>query len=425
MEERTVIMNTDNLLIEFKEWEEGNLPLNAQVIEILELNSEQLTIYLEGFILGNPFVNIEYSIEQTIPAFERYEQSNQLKELQRERQSLDTYLFEQILLYRHTEIRDAMVKLVDYIDERGYIPYTVAELAGLIEMDPIVTLDGLTLIQQLQPAGIGAYDHQECLMLQTEQDQFAPPHAYTILKNYYEQMIDENYQEIADDSGISLEEIENAVGYYQLLRSHPATLFDSEARVNLIPDLTVEPAGDDWSIRYNYQYYPELTFDEDYYQDMDAQDDPEIAAYIPPHKESFEDVSRNLRIREMLILKVMRSIFELQADFFTEQGDIQPLSLKEIAEDIGVSEQVIARIVSNKNVESNHIVYGMVDFINVSQSKTREGFSANYIKGYIQEIISNAEEELTDEMIVEQLQDKKILVSEKIVNRYRKNINPK
>ena len=85
---------------------------NPQLLDILDLNAEQLTYYLEDAILDNPFIDLEYSIEQQIPAFERFEGTKQAEELKESTQSLDTYLFEQILLYRHTDIRDAMVKSI-------------------------------------------------------------------------------------------------------------------------------------------------------------------------------------------------------------------------------------------------------------------------------------------------------------------------
>ena len=68
-------------------------------------------------------------------------------------------------MYRHTIIRDAMVRLIDFLNPQGYLPYSYQEVAKQLGIEPIIALDAITLFQQLEPAGIGAYDLRECLML--------------------------------------------------------------------------------------------------------------------------------------------------------------------------------------------------------------------------------------------------------------------
>lgn len=393
---------------------------NSQLFQILELNAEQLTYYLENFILDNPFINLEYSIEKTIPAFEKFEHSDQVKDLQANSQSLDTYLFEQILLYRKTEIRDAMVMLIELLDDRGYLPYSLEELSERIHKDKIITLDALTLVQQLEPKGIGAYDLQDCLMIQTDQDPYAPEQAYDLLKDYYQELMDQDYVEIENRSHYSKDEILEAVNYYHMLRRNPAALFDKVAKINLIPDISVQPSGEGISIRYNRQYYPKVSFDNQYYEDMKARDDQELQAYIAHHLNSYQKLANNLRLRERLILDIIQSIVRHQRDFFyAERDHLSPLSLREIASDVRLPEQLVSRVISNKNLEFNNHVYAVSDFINVSLLQTREGLSANYIKDLIQDIINHTEQSLTDGEIVKRLEEKNIIIGEQVVHNYR------
>ena len=278
---------------------------NPQLLDILDLNAEQLTYYLEDAILDNPFIDLEYSIEQQIPAFERFEGTKQAEELKESAQSLDTYLFEQILLYRHTDIRDAMVKAIEHLDERGYLPYTVDELAKKIDMPVIVTLDAVTLIKQLEPAGIGAYDLQESMMLQTEQDLHAPNVAYYLLEVFFDELRDKDYAEIQAQTQISYDEIMESVNYFHTLRTNPAALFNQVDKINLIPDVTITPVGEGLQIRYNRQYYPKISFNQTYFDEMAAKKDEELNNYIEPHEEGYQRLADNLRIREQLILEVV------------------------------------------------------------------------------------------------------------------------
>ena len=117
------------------------------------------------------------------------------------------FLFEQIMMYRHTIIRDAMVCLIDLLNPQGYLPYSYQEVAKQLGIEPIIALDAITLFQQLEPAGIGAYDLRECLMLQTEQDAHAPNVAYYLLEEYFDQLKAEDYQAIVTATGLPLADV--------------------------------------------------------------------------------------------------------------------------------------------------------------------------------------------------------------------------
>ena len=396
---------------------------NPQLLDILDLNAEQLTYYLEDTILDNPFIDLEYSIEQQIPVFKRFEGTKQAEELKESTQSLDTYLFEQILLYRHTDIRDAMVKSIEYLDERGYLPYTVEELAKKIDMPVIVTLDAVTLIKQLEPAGIGAYDLKESMMIQTEQDLHAPNVAYYLLEVFFEELRDKDYAEIQDQTQISYEEIMESVNYFHTLRTNPAALFNQVDKINLIPDVTVTPVGDGLQIRYNRQYYPKISFNQTYFDEMAAKKDEELNNYIEPHEEGYQRLADNLRIREQLILEVVMCMVKAHQRYFLGKDEYKAtLSMKDIAKETRLPEPIVYHIASNKNIEFNKQVSAFTDFINTSRSLTRDGLSANYIKDTISQIIDDSERELTDEEIVSILLEDKIIVGQQIVKNYRKSL---
>lgn len=396
---------------------------NPQLLDILDLNAEQLTYYLEDAILDNPFIDLEYNIEQQIPAFERFEGTQQAEEMKESTQSLDTYLFEQILLYRHTVIRDAMVKLIDYLDERGYLPFELKDLAEKIDMPEIITLDAVTLIKQLEPAGIGAFDLRESMMLQTEQDEHAPNVAYYLLEVFFNELRDKDYAEIQAQTQLSYEEIMESVNYFHTLRTNPAALFNQVDKINLIPDVTITPAGEGIQIRYNRQYYPKISFNQSYFDEMAAQKDDALNDYIKPHKNGYQRLADNLRIREQLILEVVMCMAKAHKSYFLSQDEYKAtLSIKDIAKETRLPEPIVYHIASNKNVEFNKQVYAFTDFINTSRSLTRDGLSANYIKDTIRQIIEDADRELSDEEIVKILLDDKIIVGQQIVKNYRRSL---
>ena len=397
---------------------------NRQLLDILDLNAEQLTYYLEEAILENPFIDLDYALEKGVANIQQHEKDATIQgvdpQLPRMPQSLSTFLFEQIMLFRQTDIRDAMVKIVDYLDERGYLPDAYQDLAKKIDMPPIVVLDAMTLLKQLEPAGVGARDLQESLMLQTEQDNHAPNVAYLLLEEHFESLSEQDYAEIVEKTDLTYEEVMECVNYFHTLRPSPATLFDQQEKINLIPDVTVVMTPSKLGVRYNRQYYPKINFNQSYYDEMENKKDSELLAYIQPHQANYLKLAENLRLREQLILEVTKAIVIAQKEFFMKQTQEHlPLLIKDIAKNIRLSEPIVNLIVINKNVEFDKYVCPLTDFINVAAKRGRSGLSASNIKQLIYDILENHSDEISDEEVVELLKEQKIMMSRQLVHNYR------
>lgn len=418
MEEKTKVL----------EFKQGMLASHPHLLEILELNGEQLTYYFEDRLIENPFIEFDYPIEKRVRNISRAVneaeaiQSNERQEGPSIAQDLETFVYEQIMLFRQTPIRDMMVELVDELDGRGYLPQTYQELANKLNVDPILVLDAITLLQQLEPAGLGAYNLQHCLMLQTEQDPYAPEASYQLLKDYFSELNRGDYELIAQQTGLSNSEIQACLNYYKTLRSEPATLFERTQHDQRVADILIEQENDNFNLRFNQQYYPRLLFNQTYYDQMAARDDDELTAYIQEHKAMYDEVAECLRVREALIFAVTRVILNQQLAFFKGiENHPQPLLLKEIANALNLPTSVIRLVVMNKNLKFNDLVYGFNDFINVSGKVGRSGLSALNIQANIQEILQKADGPMTDEQIVDQLSQQQIMISPQLVGRYRKN----
>lgn len=379
---------------------------NRQLLDILDLNAEQLTYYLEEAILENPFIDLDYALEKGVANIHHHEKDVTIQgvdpQLPRMPQNLSTFLFEQIMLYRQTDIRDAMVKIVDYLDDRGYLKESYQELAKKINMPPIVVLDAITLLKQLEPAGVGARDLQESLMLQTEQDNHAPNVAYLLLEEHFTSLSEQDYTEIMEQTSLTYEEVMECVNYFHTLRPSPATLFDQQEKINLIPDVTVVRTPSKLGVRYNRQYYPKINFNQTYYDEMKNKKDPELLAYIEPHQANYLKLSENLRLREQLVLEVTKAIVIAQKGFFMKNTQEHlPLLIKDIAKTLRLSEPIVNLIVTNKNVEFEKYVCPLTDFINVTAKRGRSGLSASNIKQLIYEILEKHSNKISDEEVVE------------------------
>ena len=397
---------------------------NSQLWQMLGLGAAQLTAFLEEEILENPFVELDYPREQrpsmAVTLHEHEAIVGVDPQMPEAPHSLPMFLFEQIMMYRRTPIRDAMVHLIDLLDQQGYLPYDYREIATRLDIEEIIALDALTLFKQLEPAGVGAYNLRECLMMQTEQDSYAPNVAYYLLEEYFELLVQEDYATIVAQSGVTMEEVLACVTYYQTLRTQPASLFDVEMAEELLPDLTVMQEAEVLQVRYNIAYYPKVRFNQSYFDEMMATGDSEVVAYCRPHKIGYERLAHNLKVREQIILKVVQAVVAMQLDFVTGQTVTKtPLLLKQLVEVSALPEPIINLVLANKNLAFQQQIVPLTDFITVATGYNREGFTAESIKHLIHDILHRHDASVSDAEIVRLLEEHKIMISELMVHHYR------
>lgn len=392
----------------------------SSLLQLLERNAGQVRDYLEEAILDNPFIDLDHPAEQTLAAFDQYLQDHEEADSTQVQQSLESYLFEQIMLYRHTPIRDCMVDLVALLDSRGYLPYSTEDLAKETGYDPIVVLDAVTLVKLLEPAGIGAYDLQESLMLQTERDSLAPPMAYYLLEAFFEPLKALDDAAILSQVDISPEDLAACQSYYQTLVSHPAGLFNRHSLEGHLPDFTVSLQGEDLVWRYNRDFYPQLTFNQAYYVEVHDYDE-EVQAYCQEKKAAYQLLASQVQDRDQLLTRVVGYLVSRQGAFFQGQVDWpETLTLKEISQALSLPKGVVRRALSNKRLAFKGTLYALTDFINRADTSNREGFSAHYVRDLIQKILAEGPEDLATEAIVHRLKHYKIIISPQIVDLYRK-----
>lgn len=425
------------------------LAKNKNFSQLLRLNIEQMHHYLEEAILENPFIEMEYHLDQFAQSLSKVNKADQdmseisddnreelpptpLNEIQKtdpnyqvDSQSLETYLFEQIMMYRQTPIRDLMVELVELLDERGYLTYSYQEIAEKLGTPTMVALDALTLFKLLEPAGIGASNLQEALLLQTERDDSAPPVAYYLLENYFEALLNHHYDLIQAETDFTLSEIEEAVAYYQTLTSYPADVFEKTEQVHTIPDVKVicDDQGQ-LTVRYQRQFAPRIFFNRDYFESMSQRKDAELAQYLKDQAKDYNDLARQIRLREELFMKMVYYLVQSQAEYFTEASPyFKPLTLRALSQQSGIAESYLNHLIVHKHLSFKQKIFSLTDFINLSSRKTRTGFTAYEIKQQILQIMASQDSDATDQDLVEVLAEQGFIVSPKIVANYRKQIS--
>lgn len=394
-----------------------------QAIQILQFNTEELQDYVETVSLENPlFEVVAPKIQSDLMQMSGSAPKNDsFMQIADHFVSLFEHLINQIHLnYRDTFIREIMLALVEYVDVNGYLKVDEAELKEELQASDIQYLDALTLLQQLDPPGVGARDLQECLMLQTEQDDFAPELAYLLLEEAFDKIAKRKFEQLAKDYQISLAQIQQIMDYIRTLNPFPGASFGEQESNFIIPDLTLIREEDHLEVLSNKRGQLRLNFQENYFKRLKEQADEETKVYLKEKLQQFEWLSKTLGQRKDTILEVGKIIVQHQSAFFEDkQAALKPLMLKDVAKQLEVHESTISRAVNGKYIETDFGVFELRSFF--VNKLNDEDTSADEVKHLIAKLVKEEDrcKPLSDQKIVELLAEKEQKISRRTVAKYR------
>lgn len=402
-----------------------------QAIKVLQYNKEELTAYLEDKALDNPF--LEVTIDQkSVLDKNRYQakegyhsDEDYIAQLPDQSFDLAMFLKEQVMLsMRSMKLREIVVLLIGNLDERGYLTITYDELVEALPLTAIEFENALTLLQQLDPAGIGARTLCECICLQIDRDVRAPKQAYRVISDYFDLFTTKKWQELAIATNLSITAIVEISEYVKTLTPFPGRRYNKEANVYISPDVRVTKSEGQLQIVPIKAGIPQVAFNDAYFKSVSHHTEAEVTTYLKHKKADFKWLQQVLAKRESTIVTVTQAIVAKQQSFFYEEHHpLQPLTFVEIAKLTNVHESTISRTVNHKYLETSFGVFELRSFFTT-------GISANTVSNKtVQTMIANivAEEDkrkpLSDQKITDQLKKQGITISRRTVAKYRLQLN--
>jgi len=406
-----------------------------QSIQMLQFNVEELRDFLTQKALENPLIDVDtnwnnnhasLSAASNVTAkadfIERVSTSNQ--------HSLFEYLLDQIhLTMRDTHLRYIVLDLIEYVDVNGYLRIDEEQIRQETNATAIELLDAITLLQQLDPPGVGARNLQEALMLQTENDDHAPNLAYIVLEENFDALVNRQWDVLAKKYQVELADISSIYDYVRTLTPVPGAAVGQETTGYIFPDLVVTNQQGELKLKTASMAQPVVKFREHYYQQMGKHDDREVTEYLKEKQSEYEWIASSLQQREATIFRVGATIIERQADFFLEKTtDLQPLLLRDVAQQLQVHESTISRSINGKYVQTDFGMFELKRFFTQAVTKRPTGgkvVSADSVQHRIMALVEqeNKEKPLSDQKIVEILNADNIELSRRTVAKYRENLN--
>jgi RNA polymerase sigma-54 factor len=411
-------------------------PQILQSIKLLQFSHAELVAYLEAELERNPFLQGSATKVPTtsycdpiLPgSFSRTRTSNIVNVLP----DLEATLADTVSLADHLEAQlalaasDASTKeislhLIHSLDEAGYLTDNIDDIADRLGVMPDRIEDALRLIQDFEPAGVGARNLAECLSLQLQEQGRLDP-AMGALLTRLDLVAKQDLPALRRLCGVDDEDLAEMITEIRRLNPKPGLCLGSP-RINvLIPDVQVRDAADgSFLVELNPDTLPKVLLDQTYYahvaQSAKCEKDK---AFVSECLQNAHWLTRSLDQRANTILKVATEVVRQQRDFFHKgTAFLRPLILKNVADAIGMHESTVSRVVANKAIGTAQGTFLMKYFFNAAIGEA--GHSSEAVRHRIKQLVEGEDprDVLSDDAIMRKLKSEGISVARRTVAKYR------
>lgn len=432
--------------------------LSPQVIlsmEILQMGTQELLEYVENAVLENPVLEI-------IESHNEYDEDNGLsRELgwlassdpqnlyyhQQDHEALSDSshpdaatetqgesLYDHVLSQLWTMELEPQLAfcakfLVSCLDQNGWLDENISLLAGELGQTPEKMEQALGIIQSLEPAGIGARDLSECLCLQLRRRMPVDRLALRIATDYLDALSRDRYGLIARELDARQEDVRRAAKLIRSLNPRPGSAFASNEQTHYIaPDLTVVTFPDHFELLPNEHLSPTLNISSYYTRLLKQSDEEAVRDYLTAKVQQAKWIMQAIEQRRSTLLACTRCILELQKDFFCQgPGYLRPMSLADVAYQVGVHESTVSRAIRGKYLQCSMGVYPLSYFFVRRLGSAEEGgqSSTDAAKALLKKLISQEDKQkpLSDQKLCEQMANQGCVLSRRTVAKYRDELN--
>ncbi|MBR2779714.1 MAG: RNA polymerase factor sigma-54 [Firmicutes bacterium] len=331
------------------------------------------------------------------------------------------------------EMTDApfMTKAVaDYIilslDENGYMKVPLKEVAEELNVEESLVEDALQLVTTFDPVGVGARTLGECMILQLQSIGRMDDMYRTIIENHLENIAFNRLGAIAKDTGLSLLEVQDRADTIRSLEPKPGRAYSVRQDIRyIIPDVKVEKDQDEYNVSINRVASPKVIIRSEY-RDMlrDSENGSAVADFLTSRFNTAKWLIRSIDQRNETILKVTGEIVRRQKAFFDEgKQALRPLTMREVAESVGVHESTVSRAVNGKYLQCQQGVYELRYFFTGAADAAGDATS-EYLKQIIANLVQAEDQRLpmSDRSIAEAILIMGIKISRRTVAKYREEM---
>lgn len=318
--------------------------------------------------------------------------------------------------------------IVGNLDDDGFLTVGTKDLAELLKVEESEVEEVLRTVQTFDPPGVAARDLRECLLIQLRGMRPRPPLAERVVAEGFDLLAQGRTAALSKRLGVSEEELREALEVVGRLNPRPGRAYDRGETVYVVPDVTVKKVDGKFLVFVNDRAWPQVTINTDYEalrRRMRQEGSPqaeEARKFLEERCLSATNLIRSIEQRRLTIVKVVGQLLKFQHAFF-EKGPrhLVPLTLRDIAEAIGMHESTVSRVTHQKYIQTPWGIFEMKYFFSSRiRSDSGEDLSSRSVKEILKDLVAHETEASSDAELVRKLNAMGIRISRRTVTKYRR-----
>ena len=420
-----------------------NLPLLEQrilheleinpALEMIDLNKDhEVDMKIESD--EQPEQEIEFEWEELLGVNDDYEYA---KSFDKKNQDFETPIianetfFESILKELHDFGMNSLdlqiaEEVLGNLDEQGYLNIEPSLISDRMQLNEQKVLKVIKIIQRLDPPGLAASSIQECLLIQAE-TRDENKIAISILKKYFDDFANHRYEKIIEGLNCSKSDLNDAMEFISRLNPSPR---DDKVLVDpdiIVPDVTIEERLGKFYITVQDGNIPEIKVSKNYIKMLDMyKEKKDVNSFVKKKIESANWFIDAVKQRKNTIQRVVESIIKHQKNYFdSDERNLAPMVLKDVADDIGMDVSTISRVTNGKYVQLPWEIKELKTFFSEGvETLLGDSVSNTEIKNVIKKIIKDEDKRhpVSDKKIAEMLDQKGYKIARRTVAKYREQL---
>lgn len=409
-----------------------------QSLEMLQMSTIELEQYLQQKGQDNPLLHVEETtrLPDIYSSAHNTRQVSNVNIAQRdfpliERLAYDENCYERFLLEQlpitvqlnHKDY-NIFLFLLRSLDDRLFLDIELLAVAEIFQttIEHVEAL--LQLLQTFEPAGVGARNYIEYLLLQVNRLPNVPPLVEQMIQEDLTVLAQNKWRQLAKKYNTTVKDVQEAVQCIKKLKPIQHN-YKETVTAYIVPDIEVSKIEGEWTIHLLNDCLPTVQIHTQYVELIKQKAEYEL--YYKQHMKDATAILLGIEKRKKTLYDVMLVLIDVQRDFFEYgRSRLNPMSLKDVATNLNVNVSTISRAVSGKYIQTPHGIYSLQSlFTKGIVSSSGKMDSVDYIKKRIQQIIEleNKQKPLSDAQLVRKLQQEGIQLSRRTITKYREEMN--
>lgn len=427
-------------------------------IKLLQMSTYDLREYIENEFVENPILEGDFDFVQEDKAYEdKIDYKEMIKYLEfdnyssqsygeynkdedvspfnfiSQKESLTEYLNNQLIESDEDEYKKAIVSyMIENIDSRGYLDMPLEDICKELNISLELGQEALEILQDLEPDGIGARNLKECLKIQLIKLGILDDNLEIIIDEYLDLIADNKFNVIAKNLKITPKEAQDLGDIIKKLEPKPSRGFYTGEEVKfIIPDAAIRKIDGQYFVIMNDGVIPRLSISSIYKDILNNKDDKTTENYVKEKLNNAMFLIKSIEQRKGTLLRILEKVVDKQMEYFDKgQKYLRPMTLKDMAEELGIHESTVSRAIKDKYILTSFGTVKIKDLFTTGLSQVQgngEDIAVVNIKKQIKEMIDNEDKKkpLSDQIICDELNKKNLNISRRTVAKYREEMEIK